>query len=217
MIPVVGLGAGGHAKVVIEILRSQEKYEFVGLLDSRRELWSTEVLGVRVLGPDDLLGELYARGVRSAFIGVGSVGNSTARQRLYERLVREGFQVVSAVDPHSVVAPSASMGRGVIVMPGAVINAAARVGDNVIINTGAIIEHDCVVGHHAHIAPGVCLAGGVCVGEGAHVGLGASVCQGLTIGARAVVGAGAVVLEDVPERTVVAGVPARILRAVDGP
>ena len=74
MIPVVGFGAGGHAKVIIEVLRSMLTYEIVGLLDTRLER-GADILGVEVLGDDSLMAELKERGIEHAFIGVGTVGD----------------------------------------------------------------------------------------------------------------------------------------------
>lgn len=208
MIRVVGIGAGGHAKVVIDILRLMGGYEIVGLLDADKELWGTDVLGIRVLGDDSLLPQLYEQGIRDAFIGVGTVGDTQPRIRLYESARKQEFRIVRAVHPRAVVALSAAIGEGPTIMAGAVINPDARLGDNVIVNTAAVVEHDCVIGPHAHIATGAVLAGMVTVGQGAHVGAGASVRQGIAIGERAVIGVGAVVVRDVPAGTTVVGVPA---------
>ena len=209
MTPVIGLGAGGHAKVVIEILRLAGSYEIVGLLDIARARWETEVAGVKVLGGDELLPEIHGRGISAAFIGLGTVGDASQRKLLFEKAREHGFEIVSAIHPQAIVSESAEIGCGPTVMAGAIINADARLGDNVIVNTGAIIEHDCVVGNHAHIATGACLAGAIHVGDGAHIGIGASVRQGIHIGRHAIVGAGAVVIRDVPEGVVVVGVPAK--------
>lgn len=213
MIAVVGFGAGGHAKVVIEILRSMKQFEIVGLLDAKRELWGTSVLGVEVMGDDSLMSELKARGIDHAFIGVGTVGDARARRELYEKVSNGGFEIVTAVHAAAIVSPSATIGSGPTIMAGAIVNANAVLGANVIVNTGAIIEHDCVVGDHTHVATGARLAGGVQVGPGAHIGIGAVVRQEIRIGAGAIVGAGAVVVRDVPEEKTVIGVPARVLAA----
>lgn len=213
---VLGLGAGGHAKVVLEILTLTEMYDVVGLLDPRPELHGTHVHGVPVLGGDDLLERQYHDGVRSVFIGLGGADDPRPRRRLYELARSSGFGVVSAVHPAAVVSASASTGPGVTVAATAVIGPAAEVGENVIVNTGAIVEHDCSVGNHVHVATGARLASGVRVGDGAHVGAGATVIQGVTIGEGAVVGAAALVRADVDAGAVVVGVPARVLRHVEG-
>jgi UDP-perosamine 4-acetyltransferase len=212
MTSIIGIGAGGHAKVMLEILRLDPGCRLVGLLDRNRELWGKEIAGVPVLGGDELLDKLRAEGIHHAFIGVGSAGNSARRQKLYELALSHGFQVVPAIHPQAVISPSARIGAGVAIMAGAIINADAQIGDNVIINTGAIVEHDCSIGNHTHIATGALLAGGVHIGNGSHVGVGASVKQGMRIGRNAIVGAGAAVVKDVPENSVFAGVPARRLR-----
>jgi len=208
MIPVVGFGAGGHAKVVIEILRSMRDYEIVGLLDTRIER-GANVLGVEVLGDDSLMAELKERGIEHAFIGVGSVGDLQPRRQLYEKVVGSGFQIVGAIHAAAVVSVTAQIGTGPTIMAGAIVNATAVIGDNVIVNTGAIVEHDCVIGDHTHIATGARLAGGVHVGPGSHIGIGAVVRQEIRIGEGAIVGAGAVVVRDVPDFKTVIGVPAK--------
>lgn len=213
MIRVVGIGAGGHAKVVIDALRQMGGYDIVALLDGDKDRWGTEVLGVRVLGDDTLLPQLSEQGIHDAFIGVGSVGDPQPRVRLYELACWLGFRIVSVIHPRAVVAPSVEIGQGVMIMAGAMINPGARLGDNVVVNTGAVVEHDCVVGHHVHIASGAVLSGAVIVGQGAHVGAGATVLQGVAIGEQAVVGAGAVAVKDVAPGAVVVGVPARPLGA----
>jgi UDP-perosamine 4-acetyltransferase len=210
MIPVVGFGAGGHAKVVIEILRSLPEYAIVGLLEARCDLWHTSVLGVEVLGDDSMMAELKQRGIDHAFIGVGTVGDAQPRRQLYEKVAGFGFQFVPAIHAAAIVSLSTTIGTGPTIMAGAIVNANSVMGNNVIVNTGAIVEHDCVIGDHAHIATGARLAGGVQVGPGAHIGIGAVVRQEIRIGAGAIVGAGAVVVRDVPAGTTVIGVPARI-------
>lgn len=211
---VLGLGAGGHAKVVIDILRRMGGFEIVGLLDPKADLWGEKLLNVPILGGDELLQDLLEEGVRGGFIGLGGVGDTSPRRHLYERARRNGLELVDAIDPAAVVSATAEVGHGPTVMAGAIINAAARLGDNVIVNTSATIEHDCIIGDHVHIATGARLASTVRVGQGAHVGIGASIRQGIRIGANAIVGAGAAVVHDVPDRVVVVGVPARILRKV---
>ncbi len=214
MIPIIGLGGGGHSKVIIDTLRCVGGYDIRGILDPKRELWNRRILGVPVLGDDSLLPQLLAEGVRSAFIGLGGVGNNRPRRQLYEKVIRLGFLVVSPIHPSAVIAASAEVGKGTAVLACAVINAAAQVGSNVIVNTGAIVEHDCIIGDHVHIATGARLASSVLVGDGSHIGAAACVRQCTRIGCNAVVGAGAVVISDVPDRVIVIGIPARILRSV---
>jgi UDP-perosamine 4-acetyltransferase len=212
MIRVIGMGAGGHAKVVLDILQVTGDCELVGLLDASRLLWEKTIMGVPVLGGDEMLAELRGQDVTHAFIGVSSTGDTRPRQQLYKRLHQYGFELVNAVHPRAIIADSVRMRQGVTIMAGCVVNVHARLGANVVINTGSIIEHDCVIGDHAFIGPGARLGGTVEIDTGAHIGIGATLLQNLRIGKNAVVGAGAVVLEDVPDNTVVVGVPARVIK-----
>ncbi len=196
----------------MEILQLVGGYELLGLLDPRPDLAQKEVLGVSVLGGDELLPELFAQGVRHAFIGLGGTGDNRPRRCLYELARAHRFEVVDAIHPGAIIARSAEIGHGPTIMAGAIVNAAARLGQNVIVNTGAVVEHDCVIEDHVHIASAASLASTVHVGEGAHIGLGARIRQCIRIGRNAIVGAGAVVVNDVPDEVVVVGVPARVLR-----
>jgi sugar O-acyltransferase (sialic acid O-acetyltransferase NeuD family) len=210
--PVVGLGAGGHAKVVIEALRAVGGYDVVALLDPAPARIGTNLLGVPVVGGDELLERQYDDGVRHAFIGLGGADDTDARVRLYELARARGFDVVSVIHPSAVVSPSAALGGGVTVLARAVLGAECRLGENVTVNTAAVVEHDVRLGDHVHIATGALLASGVQVDARAHVGIGACVRQGIRIGEHSVVGAGAVVVDDVEPEVVVVGVPARVLR-----
>lgn len=205
---VIGLGAGGHAKVVLDALLAAG-VEVVGLLDARGDLRGTSVLGIPILGGDEMLDDLRAQGVTHAFIGVGSTRDVSPRRRLYELIVARGLEPLTVVHPRAIVSADARLGRGGTILAGAIVNPGVSVGDNVIVNTGAIVEHDCVLGDHVHVATGARLAGGVTVEACAHVGIGASVRQGVRIGRDAVVGAGSVVIDDVPAGATVVGVPAR--------
>ena len=211
VIRVVGIGAGGHARVVLDILRRSGGYEVIGLLDWNRVLHGTFVDGVKVLGDDSELATLMNDGVRGAFIGVGGVASASSRRRLCELVEGLGLEFVSAIHPAATIAETARIGRGVTIMAGALVNAGAIIGDNVIVNTGAIVEHEVELGDHVHVACGATLAGGVKVEPEAHIGMAAAVLQGVRVGRGAVVGAGAVVLRDVAAGAVVGGVPAREL------
>ena len=210
LVPIVGVGAGMHAKSLLDAIHSSGRFEVAGLVDDDPARAGGHLLGFPVLGPD-ALERLRAHGVAHAFAGVGGIGDSSGRRRIFERLLAAGFEVPPIVHASAIVSPWVRLGRGAQVLAAAVVNAAAEVGDDVIVNTGAIVEHDCRLAAHAHVAPGARLAGLVTVGEGAHVGIGAVVIEGIRIGDGALVAAGAVVVRDVAAGERVAGVPARPL------
>jgi UDP-perosamine 4-acetyltransferase len=206
---IVGLGAGGHAAILIEMIRAVGGYEIVEVTDPRAELWGGDVLGVPIRGADDRLSGLRDAGATAAFIGVGAVKSVAVRKRLFEQALSLGFELITVVHPRAFVAPSVTIGQGTMVLPAAVINSRSTIGHNVTVYSGVLIEHDTHVGHHTHLSPGVHVAGGVRIEAECFIGIGASIIQNVTIGMRAVVGAGAVVLHDIPEACTAVGIPAR--------
>jgi len=199
------IGAGGHGKVVADILLRQSM-PVRGFLDDDPTTWGTLRLGLPVLGPIDTFSDYSPEGLA---MGIGS---NALRQDVVKRLgtlAQELWQ--SAIHPRAILAPSAKIGRGTVIAAGAIVNPDAVVGEHVIINTGATVDHDCRIGDFAHIAPGVHLAGGVRVGEGSLVGIGGSVIPGCNIGQWTTIGAGAVVVDDIPSHSVAVGVPARCI------
>jgi UDP-perosamine 4-acetyltransferase len=207
---IVGIGAGGHAKVLMDIARLTPGLELIGMLDGNRERWGTLHFGVPILGDESRLADLE---VDAVFIGIGGVPSNLGRRRAFETARAAGLPVVRLVHPRAVVAESARLGEGVMIMGGAVVNPDAVLGDGVIVNTGAIVEHDCRIGDFVHVCPRAVLGGGVTVGEEAFVGIGSTVIQGVRVGARAVMGGGSVVIGEVPDDVLVVGCPARVVRS----
>jgi UDP-perosamine 4-acetyltransferase len=206
--PVILLGAGGHAKVLLDVLRLQ-RVEVLGVVAPRKP--SDAVFDVVPwLGDDDDAVRGHAPADVLLVNAVGSIGDTTARRALFERWRGAGYEFLSLRHPAAVVsALQCVLGHGVQIMAGAVVNPGARVGDDVIVNTRAVVEHDCEVGAHCHIASGALLCGGVRLGAGVHVGAGATIIQGITVGAGSLIASGAVVTKNVDPLTLVAGVPAR--------
>lgn len=204
------VGAGGHGKVVLDILCAADLYEPAGFIDADPALAGTSCGGIKVLGAMNLLPKLHRQGIRGAVV---AIGDSRARRHCAALLREQGIELVNAIHPTAFVSPTAVLGRGIVVAAQAAVSTEARVEDLAIINTAAVIDHECHIGQAAHVCPGAHLAGRVSVGPDSFIGLGANIIQCLKIGEGATVGAGAVVLEDVPAFSTVAGVPARIIRA----
>ncbi len=198
---VLVYGGGGHAAVLIDLLRqSRPDLSIAGAIDDKA---SGEVSGVPIVGGTDKFAELLEAGIRKAVLGIGAVTHNQSRIGLFDQLINAGFEVINLIHPKATVEPSTSMGRGNQIMAGAIVSSRARIGDNTIINCGSVISHDCTIGSHAHITPGAVLAGGVTIGEASVIGMAATIYLGVTIGKNVTIANGVHILSDVPDGKVV--------------
>ncbi len=198
---VVVFGAGGHAKSLIDLVRSSTEYEPLCVADDDPNA-GDRLLDVPIV-PGSALATLREHGLRYAVNAVGGIARIQARIDADDRLRELGFELPALADSTAFVAASASLADGAQVFATAAVCSAAEVGRSAIVNTGAVVSHDCRIGANAHVAPGALLAGAVEVGEAALVGMGVTVHIGVNIGARSIVGNSAVVNEDVPADTIV--------------
>ena len=205
--PVIVLGAGGHSKVLIDVLRMMSTV-IVGIVDSDPALVGTKLFDVEVLGGDDIINEFLSSKVQLVN-GLGSIGLPIKRQQIFKKFKSLGYSFASIIHPSAVVASNVVLGEGVQIMAGTVIQPGSCVGCNTIINTRASVDHDCIIGDNVHIAPGATLSGEVKVGVFSHIGTGATVVQGISIGDGCLLAAGSVVVKDVFTGSMVRGVPAK--------
>ena len=208
---IVIWGAAGHAKVVADILR-QTEFDVVGFLDDTNpDRRGESFCEATVLGDANQLQKIYESGVRKAIV---AFGDNMRRLAVGELLEERGFELITAIHPSAVIAQDALVGPGSVVAAGAVVGPGTEIGRYAILNTAATVDHDCTIADGAHIGPGAHIAGHVQVGRCAWIGIGGTIIDGKRIGASSIVGAGAVVIEDVPDRVLVAGVPARVIKSV---
>ncbi len=210
MLPLVLIGAGGHAKVVLSLARALGR-EVLGVCDpALARDGVTRWRELPVLGDDETLAAWSSDQVELAN-GIGQLPQGTpVRLRVHERFTQQGFRFPVLVHPAAYVDPSATLAAGAQVMAGAVLQADVTVDEATIVNTGARVDHDCHLGPHAHIAPGAVLCGSVTVDTGAFVGAGATVIQGIRIGKNAVVGAGVTLVRDLAPATRIVGAASRL-------
>ena len=200
-LPVHVLGGGGHAKVVISTLLAAG-FEIAAVYDDAEVKWGQTCLGFPIQGP------LAALPTDFPVSAVIALGDNHTRRTIAQRFPT--VQWLTVVHPHAWVHTSVVLGAGTVVFAGAVIQPETRIGSHCIINTGASVDHDCRLGDFVHLAPGTHLAGEVEIRDGALLGIGSVVLPGRRIGEWAIVGAGGGVVQDLPERCIAIGVPARV-------
>lgn len=206
---VIVWGGGGHGRVVAELVRASG-HIVLAYADRNASQQDSREPAV-VVAEEQLVAAARANRLPFGATAVAlGIGDNAARAAALEGL--SGILVPAYSHPSAIVSPSATLGRGTVVLPQAVINANAYLEDAVIVNSGAVVEHDCVLGSAVHVSPNATLTGGVNIGARSWIGAGAVVLPGIVIGRDAVIGAGAVVTRDVGEGETVVGVPARAAR-----
>lgn len=211
---VVILGAGGHAREVLEILleccANGSMAVPVGFIDENPENHGRVLDGFPVLGDFRWFQETDdAQGVET----VCAVGSPRTCRSLSMKASAMGLRFARVISPRSVISPRATIGEGVIIFPHVIVNTGAAIGNHVTLNVASTVSHDTRVGDFCNVNPGSHLAGNVIIGEGCFVGMGANLIQGITVGAWTVIGAGAVVIRDLPPNVTAVGVPARAIGA----
>jgi sugar O-acyltransferase, sialic acid O-acetyltransferase NeuD family len=211
-IPVILLGAGGHGRVLLDVL-IQQSFEVLAISDpgykTNQSIWNIPLINDQAILK-------YPINEVHLVNGLGSTSDTAKRRYLYDYFKAKGYHFATIIHDSAIISPRAELAEGVQVMAGAIVQTGTKIASNSIINTKAVVEHDCVIGKHVHIASGAVLCGGVHIKDQTHIGASATIIQSLSIGKRSIIGAGAVVLSDIPEATVAVGVPARIIKYREG-
>ncbi len=202
------IGGGGHAKSIIDSMKSSYDFKIIGILDNGLKLGDS-VDNIPVIGQDSDAERYYSEGIKNAFMGIGSVGDPKVRITIYSRLSQLGYQFPNVIDQSAVLAKNIQLGNGNYIGKGAIIGSEARIGHNCIINTGAIIEHECEICDFVHIASGATLCGQVKIGTKTHIGANATIIQNITVGSRCLIGAGSVVLRSISDNIKAYGNPCK--------
>ena len=186
---VIILGGGGHAGVLVEILRLAGS-KILGIADPSFNKGTFLYDDIPVLGSDESVQEYDPSKV---FIvnGLGPSPKETSREELSKKFATRGYEFLSVIHPSAYVSPTATIKAGAQIMAGAVIQTGCRIGFCSVVNTGGIVDHDTNVGDYSHIAPGAVICGGVKVGRGVFIGTGSVVIENLTLGNNSLLAAGA--------------------------
>ncbi len=195
------IGAGGHAKVVVDIANALG-YNILGFLDDNT--------AINVFANLKQLGKIEdcTKYIDKAKFVI-AIGNNAVRKRIAEEY---NLKFATLIHPSAVVSPNATIGEGSVVMPLCVINSNTQIGEHCIINTAAIVEHDNTIGDFSHISPNTTLCGTVNIGDICHIGAAATVINNTNICSDCIIGAGAVVTKDINKSGTYVGVPAKVIK-----
>lgn len=208
---IIVVGGGGHAKVIISILKKIEKYEIIGFTSLEKK---EEIFGVPFLGSDEVLNEYFNKGVQKLALGLGQIKSSEPRRKIVNKLLEIGFDFPKIVSPDSIISEDVEIGNGTIIMNGVVVNCATCIGNFSIVNTNSSIDHDCNIGSFTHIAPGATLGGEVKVGVDVLIGIGTNVMQCTEICDGCIISAGSTVSKSLYKKGIYRGVPAKFIKEV---
>lgn len=195
-------GCGGHAKVILDILKLCQQ-PIAAFLDDAPPATQSHIYGVPILHSEKL------PSIRpDGSLWIVAIGNNAARKQIVENLSQRGHQFATAIHPSAQVSEHVNIGAGTVIMANSVVSVNSFIGQHSIVNTAAAVDHDCQVGDYVHIAPACTLCGGVSISEGAFLGVGTKVIPYTKVGQWSVCGAGSVVIKPVADHATVYGVPA---------
>ncbi|MHA7774498.1 NeuD/PglB/VioB family sugar acetyltransferase [Roseibium sp. M-1] len=190
-LPLILLGAGGHAKVIADLASAQNR-PVLGHVSPGAAI-GTPVGRSKMIGND--LDDVWNLFPGCEF--VVAIGDNKIRWGELLRLEQAGGQIATLIHPHAYVSKDVQVGCGSVIMAGAVVQPGTFIGRACVVNTGATVDHDCRIEDGAFIAPGATICGAVGVGRLSFVGAGANVAPNKTLGDSVFIGIGVSVTEDV--------------------
>ncbi|WP_407535960.1 acetyltransferase [Cetobacterium somerae] len=205
------IGAGGHAKVIIDIILQRKKnlndnLVIKGILDdSFNENEKKDLFGIPIIGKVNKILELP-----SNIYYIIAIGNNDIRKKISQNY--KEIKYITLIHPKAIVAENVSLDEGTVLMAGSIVNSDTKIGKHCIINTGSIVEHDNIIKDYVHISPGATLCGGVIIEEETWVGARSTIIQGIRIGKKVIIGAGSVTIKDIDSFSTVIGIPAKNIK-----
>jgi sugar O-acyltransferase (sialic acid O-acetyltransferase NeuD family) len=146
-----------------------------------------------------------------AIVAIGS-RYACERYLLFQKAERFGVSLVNLIHPSCEIAPTAVIGKNVVMMPKCVVSPGTSIGSLSCFFSNVTMEHDCSVGENVSMGPGCTLSGFVRVGDHCFLGAGVVCAPKVSIGCGTLVGAGAVVVHGMRSGVVCAGNPAKEMR-----
>lgn len=201
---VIIIGAGGHAKVIADII-DKSNDNVIGFLDDNLSLQEKKIyLDKKVIGTTKDINKY-----KEYYFVIG-IGNNNIRENIANN---HDLKWYTAIHPSAIIANEVSIEEGSVVMAGSIINTGTKIGKHCIINTKSSLDHDNIIENYVHISPGATLAGTVHIKEKTWICASATIINNITIAKNNIIGAGSVVIKDInKEDSIYVGVPARKIK-----
>jgi len=208
---IIVIGSSGHAKVVIDSIEKENKYEIIGLLDRFKEVGSSS-FGYKIIGKEEDLPNLIKMyKIEGGFI---AIGDNFIRYTVYNKISQNipQFNFIKVIHPSAQIARDVVIGKGTVILANTTISSEATVGNFCIINNNSSLDHGSKMLDYSSLSAGITIGGNVKIGLFTVISLGAKVIHQITIGEHTIIGAGATVLKDIPKYVVAYGTPAKVIR-----
>lgn len=208
---MIVIGAGGFAKELLEVLDQLSQIDNLRFFDN-----ITKKLPKKKFNEYELLksfdeAAIYINTIDNRFF-LG-LGNPKIRQFMYLKFTSLNGELTSAISPNAFIGRyNQNIGKGATILANATITSGVTIGMGLLMYPNAVITHDCILGNFVELSPGATILGNCKIGNLTHIGANATILPNLKIGNNVVVGAGSVVTKDIPDDTLVVGVPAKIVK-----
>ena len=190
---------------IIDLIETNPALNLYGYIDDRDLSKELNISNVPYLGTDDDWEQIYNQSNHSLKLAI-TMDVPTTRKKVFNRYDQANIVMLQSQQSH--ISKRATIGTGSVFQHGVKVMPNVAIGNGCLLNVNSVIHHESVLGDFSILAPGALVLGRVKIGEQVYIGAGATIKQNCTIGDNAIIGAGAVVVSDVPDNSVVVGVPA---------
>ena len=207
-------GTGGHAKVIVDIIEKQGKYNITGFIDVYHDK-NTVIMGYKVLGDES--DESSFKDIVSSYEiygGIIGIGDNSIRAKVRDKVIKviPNFKFVNCIHPKSILGKDVTLGEGNVIMAGAIINSSTSINNHCILNTNSSIDHNCLLSDFSSIAPNVTVGGNVKIGGYSAIGIGTNIFHSVNIGYNCIIGGGSLVCYDTNDNSIYYGSPSKFIR-----
>ena len=204
------IGAGTYSEVYLAYLL-EAGINVVGFIDDNPIFHGKKVRGLPVLGAFSDLDKIKEQyGIEAVYC---PIGDNNVRVKFLKTSQKMGLKTPCFIHHTAILSPHVEIGDGVYILLGSHIMPYTKICDFVMISMDVNVAHHTVLEEGVFLSTGVNFGASIIAHKKAYVGIGATIMTGISnLGENCLVGAGAVVIHDVEDNSIVAGVPAKLIK-----